>query len=206
MVRLSTESPRVFALTGGIASGKSTVAAVWRAAGLPVIDADQLARQAVAPGTPALAAVVEAFGCEVIQSDGALDRARLASLVFADPERRAELNGIVHPWVQRLAEAAFQRAAQAGEALVAYEIPLLFETGQQDRYRPVVVVAADPTTQLERARARDGAERESILARIAAQVPLEEKVAGADFVIHNDGSWEQLQREALRVLDEVRRG
>ncbi len=195
----------VFALTGGIGSGKSTVAAHFRSLGLPVVDADRLARDVVEPGTEGLAEVVAAFGAEVVGADGRLDRARLASLVFSDVEARLRLESILHPRVRDAARGAFARLAESGARLACYEVPLLFETGQEEHYRPVVLVSAAPETQVERAVARDKSHEAAIRARIAAQHPPEDKLRRADYVIHNDGSREATLAQAERVLDEIRR-
>lgn len=195
---------RVFALTGGIASGKSTVARHWRSLGLPVVDADELSRRVVAPGTPGLAAIVERFGPSVIDDGGALDRGALGRIVFGNPAARRDLEAIVHPRVQQAAAEELARIAAAGRELACYEVPLLFETGQQDAYRPVVVVAVDEATQLERAMQRDGLGAGEARARIAAQMPLAEKVARADYVIDNSGPIPSTLESARRVLEAIR--
>lgn len=198
-------SIHVFGLTGGLASGKSTVAARLRARGLPVIDADLLAREVVAPGTPGLAAVVEAFGPEVLAADGSLDRARLAEIVFHDEGKRRALNGILHP---RIGLASAERVAAldgAGEELACYEAALLVENGLADAFRPLVVVAVSEEEQIARAMARDGATREQARARIAAQLPLAAKIATADHVIDTSGPREETVKRVDEVLDEIRR-
>lgn len=195
---------RVFALTGGIASGKSTVARHWRSLGLPVVDADELSRRVVAPGTPGLAAIVERFGPSVIDDGGALDRGALGRIVFGNPAARRDLEAIVHPRVQQAAAEELARIAATGRELACYEVPLLFETGQQDAYRPVVVVAVDEATQLERAMQRDGLGAGEARARIAAQMPLAEKVARADYVIDNSGPIPSTLESARRVLEAIR--
>lgn len=195
---------RVFALTGGIASGKSTVARHWRSLGLPVVDADELSRRVVAPGTPGLAAIVERFGPSVIDDGGALDRGALGRIVFGNPAARRDLEAIVHPRVQQAAAEELARIAAAGRELACYEVPLLFETGQQDAYRPVVVVAVDEATQLERAMQRDGLGAGEARARIAAQMPLAEKVARADYVVDNSGPIPSTLESARRVLEAIR--
>lgn len=193
----------VFGLTGGIGSGKSTVAARLRQRGLPVVDADALARDAVQPGSAALTAVVERFGANMLDPSGALDRAKLASVVFSDPAARADLNAIVHPEVRRLAERRFASLAADGEPLACYEVPLLFEVGLDAALRPIVVVRADLETRIARTTARDGAPREAVLERIAAQMPLEEKVARADYVIDNAGPLSDTFRATDGVLDAI---
>jgi dephospho-CoA kinase len=194
----------VFGLTGGLASGKTTVAARFRAQGLAVIDADQLAREVVAKGTPGLAAVVEAFGPAVLSADGSLDRARLADRVFADPDERRRLNAIMHPLIAVAGASRVADLAAAGEPLVCYEAALLVENGLADALRPLVVVAVPEPVQVARAMARDGATEEAARARIAAQLPLGAKVAAADHVIDNGGTREETARRADEVLAAIR--
>lgn len=195
----------LFGLTGGLASGKSTVAARLRARGVPVIDADQLAREVVAPGTPGLAAVVEAFGPSVLLPDGALDRPALAARVFSDPDQRRRLNAIVHPLVGAASAARIAELEARGEPLACYEAPLLVENGIADGFRPLIVVAVPEHVQLTRAMARDASTAEQARARIAAQLPLSAKVAAADHVIDNGGSREATEQRTDEVLEEIRR-
>ena len=193
----------LFGLTGGIGSGKSTVAARFRARGLPVIDADELARAVVAPGTPGLQALVEQFGAEVLDAAGGLDRKRVAALVFSDADARRRLNAITHPAVAALAAARTQELDARGEPLACYEVPLLVESGLADVLRPLVVVSTDSATQLARAMARDAATEAEISARIAAQLPLAEKARRADFVIHNSGTLAETLAQADSVLEAI---
>ena len=193
----------VFGLTGGIASGKSAVAARLRARGVPVIDADQLARDAVAPGTSGLADVVAAFGPEFLLPDGALDRKKLGREVFSDEDKRRRLNAIVHPRVSALTFQATAKLRDAGEPLACYEAALIVENGLADAFRPLVVVSAPEDVQVARAAARDGSTLDEARARVRAQFPLADKVAAADLVIDNTGSREDLQRrtdDALAAL------
>jgi dephospho-CoA kinase len=193
----------LFGLTGGIASGKSTVAARFRARGVPVIDADALAREVVAPGTDGLRAVVEAFGPGVLAPDGTLDRKAVARIVFADVAARRRLEGITHPRITRLGmERAAEHAAR-GEPLVCYEAALIVENGVADAFRPLVVVACSEDVQIARVQARDGASREDALARVRAQKPLAEKVAVADFVVDTGGTLEEGTRRADEALSAV---
>ncbi len=195
----------VFGLTGGLASGKSTVAARLRAQGVPVIDADQLAREVVAPGTPGLAAVVDAFGPSVLLPDGSLDRAAVAALVFSDPEKRRRLNAIVHPLIGAASAARLAELSARGEPLACYEAALLVENGLADAFRPLVVVAVAEDVPVARALARDAATEEQARARIQAQLPLAAKVAAADHVIDNGGSREDTERQTDEVLEKIRR-
>lgn len=193
----------LFGLTGGIASGKSAVAARLLKRGVPVIDADELSREAVIKGSRGLASIVAAFGTDVLDADGSLDRKQLAAVVFTDDAKRKALNGIVHPIVTSL---TFERAAalrEAGHPLACYEAALIVENGVADAFRPLVVVAAPEDTQVARARARDAAAEADVRARIRAQMPLAEKVKVADFVIDNSGSLEDLARRTDEVLAAV---
>lgn len=176
-------------LTGGIGSGKSTVSALLAARGAVVIDADRLAREVVEPGTPGLAAVVEAFGESVLQDDGTLDRPALAAIVFADPEARRRLDGIVHPLVRsRSAELA---AAAPEDAVVVHDVPLLVETGRTAGYDLVLVVQADPQARVQRLAHRGLSEAEA-RARMAAQADDEQRRAVADVVLDNSGTESEL--------------
>jgi dephospho-CoA kinase len=193
----------VFGLTGGLASGKSTVAARFTERGVPVIDADQLARDVVAPGSEGLTAVVAAFGDGVLEPNGALDRKSLAARIFAEPKERARLEAILHPRIHALMQERAALLERGGAPLACYQAPLLVEVGLAERMRPLVVVAAEPEEQLRRAMARDGASREEAERRLGAQLALSEKVARADFVIKNRGSLADLVAEADTVLDHV---
>lgn len=176
-------------LTGGIASGKSVVAARLAELGAVVIDADVLAREVVAAGTPGLAAVVARFGPSVLAGEE-LDRGTLGRLVFADPAARADLEQIIHPAV-RWRAAEIEAAAPAG-AVVVHAIPLLVETGQQDDFDLCVVVDCDPARQVARLRARDGLTAEEAQARLSAQARRAERLAAADVVLGNDGAVTEL--------------
>ncbi len=193
----------VFGLTGGIASGKSTVSAQLRRMGVPVVDADQLARDVVQPGTYGLAKIVETFGPSVLDESGALDRKRMAALVFSDPAARKELNAIVHPAIGEASALALSAHAAAGEPLVCYDAALLVEGGRHEMMRPLVVVTAPEEAQIERSMARDGATREEVEARIAAQMPLWKKVEAADFLIENDAGLEELAARTIEALQAV---
>jgi len=174
-------------LTGGLATGKSTVSAILRSLGCVVLDADQLARDVVAPGEPALAAIVEAFGRDVLGPDGALDRKRLGALVFTDADRRRRLEAITHPAIRdRFLARLAELEAQGFEGIVVWDAPVMIETGGHRAMEKLVVVVADAATQRARALARDGdpadAER-----KIANQMPLADKAKLADYVIDNSG-------------------
>lgn len=183
----------VVGLTGGIASGKSSVADLLADRGAVIIDADVLAREAVAPGTPVLRQVVDRFGDDVLAADGSLDRAALGRIVFADPAARRDLEALIHPAVRRRA-SELQAQAPAG-SVVVHVIPLLVETGQRDRFDRVVVVDVDEQTQQVRAELRDRAGASAARARIAAQASRADRLAAADLVIDNSGSREDLVRQ-----------
>jgi dephospho-CoA kinase len=191
---------RVFGLTGGIGSGKSTVAKRLRARGLSAVNADDLAREAVKSGSAGLTQIEEYFGASVLRADGSLDRARLGEIVFADAEARRALDAIVHPIVRRLAAESFHEIASRGEPLACYEVPLLYEVGLGEIYRPVVVVNASLEQRERYLAARDGFGKAQIAARIAAQMPLEEKVRRADYVIENAGSLADLDAQTDLVF------
>jgi dephospho-CoA kinase len=194
---------QLFGLTGGIGSGKSTVARRFRERGLPVLDADQLARDVVAKGSAGLEEIVARFGAEMLDAEGCLDRKKLAARVFSDDEERRALNRITHPRVGKLLSERADELARRGEPLACYEVPLLFEAGLDAALRPVVVVDAPMATQVERTVARDGGTADEALARIRAQMPLEEKARRADYVIDNTGTLDALRGRADEVLDAV---
>jgi dephospho-CoA kinase len=194
---------RRVALTGGIATGKSHVRAQFEKLGVPTIDADTLARDAVAVGTPGLAAVVERFGRDILAPSGALDRQKLASVVFMDPAARRDLEAIIHPEVQRATEAWFDALDPARYSVAIADIPLLYEVGRDRDFDAVIVTAVDPETQVRRVIDRDGASEEEARQRLAAQLPIEEKVQRADFVIRTDGTVEQTHEQVRRVLEQL---
>jgi dephospho-CoA kinase len=186
-------------LTGGIATGKSTVAGMLRGLGCVVIDADVLAREVVAPGQPALAAIVEAFGREVLQPDGALDRKRLAAIVFDDADRRRRLEAITHPAIRaRLAERLAALEAEGFAGLVIFDAPVIVESGAYRSMDRLVVVVADEATQRARAVDRDG-DREDVARRIASQLPLADKARLADYVVDNSGDRAATEAQVRRV-------
>ena len=190
---------RIYGLSGGIASGKSTVAAMLRSLGAPVIDADLLAREVVAPGSDGLAEIVADFGPEILDERGALARKALAARVFGDSEARRRLEAITHPRIAAASAAALEELRQTGERLAFYEAALLVETGGSRALDGLVVVSAPASVQLARLRGRDGLSEGEARARIKSQLPLADKVAAADFVIDTGGSLEDTrgQVEAL---------
>ncbi|MGH4027549.1 dephospho-CoA kinase [Actinomycetota bacterium Odt1-20B] len=188
-------------LTGGIGAGKSEVSRLLVERGAVLIDADRIAREVVEPGTPGLAAVVEAFGPDVLAADGSLDRPRLGSLVFADAEKLAALNAIVHPLVG--ARSAELERAAASDAVVVHDVPLLAENGLAPLYDLVVVVDARPETQLDRLVRLRGMTEEDARARMAAQATREKRLEIADVVIDNDGPLEGLGERVDAVWAEL---
>ncbi|MEU4982262.1 dephospho-CoA kinase [Streptomyces sp. NPDC021969] len=191
-------------LTGGIGAGKSEVSRLLVEHGAVLIDADRIAREVVAPGTPGLAAVVAAFGEDVLAEDGSLDRPKLGSIVFADPEKLAVLNGIVHPLVRERSSALEEAAAE--DAVVVHDVPLLTENGLAPLYDLVVVVDAAPATQLDRLVRLRGMTEQDARARMAAQATREQRREIADVVVDNDVPLEELRRRVKEVWDELVRG
>ncbi|MGW7199362.1 dephospho-CoA kinase [Streptomyces chryseus] len=186
-------------LTGGIGAGKSEVSRLFVSYGAVLIDADKIAREVVEPGTPGLAAVVEAFGQDVLAADGTLDRPKLGSIVFADASRLATLNAIVHPLVG--ARSAELEGAAGGDSVVIHDVPLLTENALAPLYDLVVVVDASPATQLDRLVRLRGMTEDEARARMAAQASREERLAIADLVIDNDGPLEALEPQVRKVWE-----
>jgi dephospho-CoA kinase len=186
-------------LTGGIATGKSSVAELWRAKGAAIIDSDLLARRALEPGTPTYAQVVERFGRGILNADGTVNRPALGDIVFADERRRQELNAIVHPAVRQLWKQAL--TGLTGTAVVA--IPLLFEVGAENEFDCTVAVGCSATTQLTRLR-NIGLDDARAQARIRAQMPVQEKLDRAQYAIWNDGSRTVLSRQADMIWDKIK--
>ncbi|WP_371550286.1 dephospho-CoA kinase [Streptomyces sp. NBC_00554] len=184
-------------LTGGIGAGKSEVSRLLVEHGAVLIDADRIAREVVAPGTPGLAAVVDAFGEDVLAPDGSLDRPKLGSIVFADPEKLATLNSIVHPLVGARSRDLENAASQ--DAVVVHDVPLLAENGLAALYDLVIVVDASPRTQLDRLVRLRGMTEEDARARMAAQATRDKRLEIADVVIDNDVPLEELERRVREV-------
>jgi dephospho-CoA kinase len=174
-------------LTGGIATGKSHVRAVFEALGVPTIDADVLAHDAVAPGSPGFDAVKARFGQDVVDSRGALDRRKLGSLVFADEQARKDLEAIIHPGVVTAIERWFSSLDAEAHPFAIADVPLLYEAGRERDYDLVIVTACELPTQIRRVMARDGITETEARQRIAAQLPIEDKIRRADHVIRTDG-------------------
>ena len=196
--------PLILGLTGNIASGKSTVAREFARLGAVVVDADQLAREVVAPGSAVLEKLVETFGEEILRADGTLDRSAMGQRIFADQAARERLNRIIHPAIaelstKRLAELRHRRDLP----LILYEAPLLFEAGAENRVDRVLVVTVDPQVQVRRLMARDHCDAAAARQKIAAQMPQAEKIARADYVIDNSTTPADLQRQVERVWAEL---
>lgn len=197
----------VAGLTGGIATGKSTVAAIFEEAGARLVDADRIAREVVRKGSPAHREIVAHFGTGVLLGDGELDRKRLAAIVFNNPDEQRAIECIVHPQVkQEIDRRVDLIRRQAPEALVILDIPLLFESGMQEGLDAVIVVYAPERLQLERLMARDGLSEPEALARIRAQMPIDSKRALAARVIDNSGSREQTRAQALEIYRQLAAG
>lgn len=190
---------RIIGLTGGIASGKSSVAGIFQELGVPVIDADQLAREAVLPGSPSLVRIAGVFGDDLIAADGTLDRKRLRTLVFSDPGKRHLLEEILHPEIRRLGEGRIAQEIASGHRLLVYMAPLLIEAGAADRVDEIWVVTVRPGIQLERLTARDGLCREEAQRIIKSQMPLAEKASYGRVLIDNSGSPEETRQLVIDI-------
>ena len=191
------------ALTGGIATGKSYVRTRVAGHGIPTLDADTLARDAVAPGSAGLAEVVARFGPAVVAPDGSLDRKALGAVVFADAQARADLEAIIHPRVREATGTWLDRLAIAGESLAIVDIPLLFETGRDRDFDRVIVTSCPRSQQVTRVVERDGLTPAQAEARIDAQLPTDEKVRRADFVIDTGGTYGDSNRQIDRVVEKL---
>lgn len=191
----------IVGLTGGIASGKSEAARIFRELGARVIDADALSREVMVPHSECWQKVTAAFGSAITKEDLSIDREKLAGIVFADPNKRLQLNALVHPAIlQKIEEMLAALAEEEQDALVVIDAALLVETGVYRNCDRVIVISASEEIQYERLRKRDGMSREAAQKRIDAQLPLDEKVAVADHVINNDGSLEELRRHTAGVF------
>ena len=195
---------KIIGLTGGIGSGKTSVADLLRSHGLPVVDADQLARDVVKPGQPALTDLAHAFGPDILLEDGSLDRPELARRAFADEESTQKLNDITHPRIMDLRDQLFDEARAAGQPAVIYDMPLLVEKGQHRDMDLVVVVHVDVDTRVERLVDNRGLDEADVRRRIAAQASDEERLAVADVVIDNHGPREELESQVQALADRIR--
>jgi dephospho-CoA kinase len=194
---------KLVGLTGGIASGKSTVAAILQRLGAEIIDADRLAREVVEPGNPAWQEIIESFGTNVLRQDQTLDRKKLRTVVFGDPNKRKQLEAITHPRIRELAQRRIRELTARGASLIVYVAPLFFETGIHLWLRPVILVTCDPATQKQRLRERDHLSDEEIDRHLQAQMSLEEKRRLADYVVENVGSVDDLERQVAAVVEKI---
>jgi dephospho-CoA kinase len=194
---------RIVGLTGGIGTGKSTVAAILRRLGATVIDADEATRAVQAPGSEGLRRLVEAFGPGILTPAGELDRAALAAVAFRDPDARRRLEAIVHPLVREWMADRQREAAERGDAVVVLDIPLLFESRDASAFEIVILVYAPEEVQVRRLVEQRGMTEEQVRSRIAAQMPIEEKRRLATHVIDNTGSRDALERQVERLWAEV---
>ena len=194
---------KLVGLTGGIASGKSTVAKILGRLGAAIVDADVLSREVVAPGHDGWKEIVATFGREVLQPDQTLDRQKLRTIIFNNPEARKKLEAIIHPRVRALAEQRIREHGDAGFVVVVYEVPLLFEGNLHEWLRPVILVACDVNIQRQRLQERDGLDATVAQKHIDAQMSLEEKRRLADYVIENDGSLADLESQVRAVLAKI---
>jgi dephospho-CoA kinase len=195
---------KLIGLTGGIASGKTTVAKMLARLGAAVVDADGLAREVVEPERDAWKEIVATFGANVLQADRTLDRQKLRSIIFNDSAARKKLESIIHPRVRALAEERIAQHAASGYGVVVYEVPLLFEGNLHDWLRPVVLVACSAEVQRQRLQQRDRLTPEAARKHIGAQMSLEEKRRLADYVIENDGDLTDLERQVRTVLEQIK--
>ncbi len=193
----------VLGITGGIASGKTTVAQAFQALGAVVVSADVLAREIVRPGAKALQLIAEHFGRQVLHEDGTLNRQLMADMIFNDDQARRVLNGMTHPAIAALARTRLREAEQGGAPLVIYDAPLLYEAGADRQVDKVLVVKVDAEVQLARLMARDGIDRQQALARIAAQMQQGEKIARADFVVDNSGTARETQGQVRSLMERL---
>lgn len=199
---MSTYAP--IGLTGGIASGKSSVAGLFRNWGAFVADADEISRRALDPGTACYEQTLAAFGKAILHPDGTVNRRAVANIVFSDEKALSTLNGIIHPYVRSTIRTDSERAfAEAPKRLIVWDVPLLFETGYDAEVLKTVVVTARQSLRVQRIVERDGSTKAAALRRIHAQMPDREKVRRADLVIRNNGSREELEKRAREVFDEL---
>ncbi|MCM3743598.1 dephospho-CoA kinase [Sporosarcina luteola] len=192
--------PMIIGLTGSIATGKSTVSRMLKQKGFPIVDADEISRLVVEPGSPVLDRIAQAFGADVLLPDGALNREKLGSLIFNDEEKRKMLNGIVHPAVREEMIRQKEEWLDKGANTVIMDIPLLFESKLQSYVDKILVVSATPTIQRERLIARNGYSTEEADARINSQLPIAEKELGADAIIINNGTLEETENQLDEIL------
>lgn len=193
----------IIGLTGGIGSGKSTIASWFREWHIPVIDGDKLAREAVNPGSPALSILADVFGKEILSEEGTLKRRQLGQIVFQDKAKLSRLNQIMHPAIWHLVESRLKACKDAGEKLAVLDMPLLIEAGWQSRVDSVWVVYVSTEVQISRVMKRDGLKRSQVMAIMQNQIPVKEKLSYADVIINNGGSEENTRRQVLQELSKI---
>ncbi len=194
---------KVIGLTGGIATGKTTAAAILSEFGAKIVDADKLAREVVQPGQEAWQDIVEYFGPAILREDKTIDREQLRKIVFEDRQARRRLEAITHPRIRKLAREKIQKLAAEGAEIIIYMAPLFFEAKVHTWIRPVIVVACGPETQRRRLRERDRLSEAEIDRHLKAQMPLEQKRRLADFVVENDGSVEDLKKKLQQLWKKI---
>lgn len=194
---------KVLGLTGGIATGKSTVASMLEELGAKIVDADELAREILEPGQEAWREIIAAFGSEILRGDKTIDRARLRRIIFGDKSARARLESITHSRIRNLAQQRIQQLAADGAEVIVYEAPLLFENRVHHWLRPVILVACDLDIQRQRLQERDGLNKREIEQHLNAQMSLEEKRQLADLVIENNGDLEELRRQVQKAWEKL---
>jgi dephospho-CoA kinase len=196
----------IVGLTGGVASGKTAVSQILKEEGAYIINADQIARELVLPHKPAWSELIRAFGQEILQEDGSIQRKKLADKVFADPKQRKLLNQILHP---RIKEEMDRRAKEIGEkdpeAIVVIDAPLIIELGDHREMDKLIVVTSTQPQQIERLKDRDGTNPEEALRIVSSQMPLKEKLNFADYVIRNEGSMEEMKKRAKEIFQELKK-
>jgi len=197
---------RIFGLTGGIGSGKSTVARLFRKEGIPVVDADRISREVTLPGKPSHAAIVRNFGTEIMLPDGRIDRKKLGAIVFADPGKRAELEAITHPRIMEGIREAVSALAAAGHAVAIVEAALIHEKGRQGLFEAVIGVGCDREMQVERLMRRDGIPRQEALRIVSSQMDPEEKARASDYVIDNSGDLASTRTQVRALARKLRAG
>lgn len=193
----------IIGLTGGIGSGKSTIASWFREWHIPVIDGDKLAREAVNPGSPVLSILADAFGKEILSEEGTLKRRQLGQIVFQDKAKLSRLNQIMHPAIWHLVESRLKACKDAGEKLAVLDMPLLIEAGWQSRVDSVWVVYVSTEVQISRVMKRDGLKRSQVMAIMQNQIPVKGKLSYADVIINNGGSEENTRRQVLQELSKI---
>jgi dephospho-CoA kinase len=195
-----------FGLTGGIASGKSSVSQILKSEGFAVVDADAIAREVVEAGTPGLAAVQTHFGMEILKPDGSLDRKKLGKLVFGHPEKLLQLENILHPLVKQETHRQRSDHQAKGREFVFYDVPLLFEKKMQKEFDGIIVVTATNEIQRQRMKSRDQLSDAEISNRLQSQIPLAEKIKQATWVIENHGSLQDLRTSVLHLIQKIQSG